>query len=265
MCLARRRGAVALGLMVLLGGGPAWAQNSTAGNRLPRTAEGKPDFSGIWQNLTTANWNIQDHTDSAEAPAGQGIVENNDIPYKPGMLAQRKANFDNRKTEDLTAVSCHMPGVPRATYMPHPFQITQDRGVVAIRYQFAHALRIISFEGKHPEGWPDFWMGDSRGRWEGNTLVVDVRMIDERTWFDHSGNFHSPALHVVERYSEIDRDHILYEATINDPDVFTRPWKMRFPLYRRVEKDVRLLEHECQWFKSEEKYKNATPFKPPAQ
>ena len=132
----------------------------------------------------------------------------------------------------------------------------------AERYEFAHTLRIVPLDGRsrdHLEGWPDFWMGDSRGRWEGDTLVVDVRKIDERTWFDRAGNFHSDALHVVERYSPIDRDHIQYEATIEDPKVFTRPWKMSMPLYRRIEKDVRVLEYNCAWFLQEQKYKDAKP------
>ena len=263
------RGAIVfrLAVCVLLAGLPAAAQrgNQAAAMQLPRTPDGKPDFSGIWQSLTTAYWDLQDHGDSATMPAGLGIVEGNEIPYKPEMLKQKQANFLNRDKEDLVVTSCFMPGVPRATYMPFPFQIIQNPKAIAIRYQFAHALRIISFERTHPEGWPDFWMGDSRARWDGDTLVVDVRMLDERAWFDHAGNFHSPALHVVERYSQIDRDHLQYEATIDDPGVFTRPWKISFPLYRRIERNARLLEHECQWFKQEEKYRNATPYKPPQQ
>ena len=261
-----RRSGAALGLSILLLGMPAAAQTpaaAAASNRLPRTPEGRPDFSGIWQSLTTAYWDIQDHPDSADMPPGPGIVDGNEIPYKPEMLAQKQKNFANRDKDDLVTAACLMPGVPRATYLPYPFQIVQDPQLIAIRHQFAHAVRFIRFEGGHPEGWPDFWMGDSRGRWEGNTLVVDVRMIDDRTWFDHAGNFHSDALHLVERYLEIDRDHILYEATIEDPNVFTRPWKISLPLYRRIEKNMRLMEHECQWYKSEQKYKDATPFKPP--
>jgi hypothetical protein len=242
----------------------AQTSNSTASSSsLPRTPEGKPDFSGIWQGLTTASWDIQDHSDGFGAPAGQGIVEGNDIPYKPDALAQRQKNFASRATDDLTESSCFMPGVPRATYMPYPFEIVQNPESVAIRYEFAHAVRLILFQGSHPKDWPDFWMGDSRGTWDGETLVVDVRMIDDRTWFDHAGNFHSAALHVTERYHFIDRDHLSYEATIEDPNVFTRPWKISLPLYRRLERNVRVLEHECAWYNSQEKYKTAVPYKPP--
>ena len=262
------RVAAALALSIVLFVVTAAAQTgapAVAANRLPRTSAGKPDFTGIWQSFTTAYSDIQDHPDSADVPPGPGIVEGNEIPYKPEMLAQKQKNFENRNKDDLVTTECAMPGVPRAIYMPYPFQIFQDPELITIRHQFAHAVRLIRFGGTHPENWPDFWMGDSRARWEGNTLAVDVRMNDDRTWFDHAGNFHSPALHVVERYSEIDRDHISYEATIEDPEVFTRPWKINLPLYRRIEKNVSLLEHECQWYKSELKYKDATPFKPPAK
>ncbi len=266
--MSRRAGCcicAALGLSILLLGKPTAAQAPSAAassTPLPRTPDGKPDFNGIWQSFTTAAWDIQDHAGALGVPPGQGIVENNEIPYQPSAQAKKQENFANRATADLTESSCFMPGVPRATYMPFPFEIVQNPQSVAIRYEFAHALRLILFEGNHPEGWPDFWMGDSRGRWDGDTLVVDVRMIEERTWFDHAGNFHSDALHVVERYSPIDRDHILYEATIEDPNVFTRPWKMSLPLYRRVEKNLRILEYECAWYHQEEKYKTAVPYHP---
>ena len=257
----RAGGWAALGIFLLA---PGVNARSDAGQAaVPRTPEGKPDFSGIWQSLTTAYWDIQDHSDGFEAPAGQGIVEGGEIPYKPEALAQKQKNFAQRATADLTASQCFMPGVPRATYMPYPFEIVQNPEAIAIRYEFAHALRLVSFQGTHPKDWPDFWMGDSRGRWDDDTLVVDVRMIDDRTWFDHAGNFHSDALHVTERYRFIDRDHLSYEATIDDPNTFTRPWKISLPLYRRLEKDVRLLERECAWYFSQEKYKTAVPYKPP--
>ena len=231
-------------------------------NQLPRTADGKPDFNGIWQVLNTAAWDIQDHGPALGVPPGEGVVEGNELPYQPLALERKKENFANRATADLVEAGCYMPGVPRATYMPFPFEIVQDNKAIAIRYGFAHALRIVPLDGKSRdqlEGWPDFWMGDSRGRWDGNTLVVDVRKIDERTWFDRAGNFHSDALHVVERYSPVDRDHLLYEASIDDPKVFTRPWKMSMPLYRRVEKSARVMEYDCAWFLHEQKYKDAKP------
>src|SRR5262249_18571827 len=222
----------------------------------------KPDLSGIWQAINTASWDIQDHGAALGIPPGTGVVEGNELPYKPEALAQKKKNFENRDKEDATAVNCFMTGVPRATYMPYPFEILQDSKIVGIRYMFARETRLIRLDGRsreYLEGWPDFWMGDSRGKWEGDTLVVDVRKLDERTWFDHSGNFHSDALHVVERYSPLDRDHIQYEATIEDPNVFTRPWKMSMPLYRIVEKNAEVFEWDCRFDQDSEKYKDAIP------
>jgi hypothetical protein len=230
---------------------------ATSGIRL---VGGKPDLSGIWQALNTAAWDIQDHAGQLGIPPGQGVVEGNELPYQPWAAKKKEETAAQRKTADPTESDCFLPGVPRATYMPYPFEIVQTPARIAIRYEFAHALRTIPTDGSpHPDGLPDAWMGDSRGHWEDNTLVVDVRNLDERTWFDQAGNFHSDALHVVERYSLADPDHILYEATIEDPKVFTRPWKMRMPLYRIVDRNATLLEYECVFYLQEQRYKNA-PF-----
>ncbi len=214
-------------------------------NRGPRTADGKPDLSGIWQAFTTASWDLLDHSAQKGVPAGQGVVEGNEIPYQPWAAARRKQNYEERMTRDPLH-KCYLPGVPRITYMPFPFEITQTPKLVGVSYEYVHATRLIYTDGsKHPEGLLDFWMGDSRGRWEGDTLVVDVTNFNDRTWFDRAGNFHSEDLHVVERYTPISPDHINYEVTIEDPKVVTRPWKMRMPLYRRLEKNVRVLDYEC--------------------
>lgn len=227
----------------------------------PRTADGKPDFSGVWQALNTAAWDIQDHNGQLGVPPGQGVVDGNDLPYQSWALAKKKENFANRATADQTEANCFLPGVPRATYMPYPFEIVQTPRRIAISYEFDHALRQIPVDGStHPDGLPGTWMGDSRGRWEGDTFVVDAADFNDQTWFDRAGNFHSDALRVVERYSLIDRDHIRYEATIDDPKVFTRPWKMSMPLYRVIDKNARLLEYECVYYLQEERYRNA-PFK----
>ena len=141
---------------------------------------------------------------------------------------------------------CYLPGVPRIMYMPYPFEITQTPTMVGMSFEYTHASRLIYTDGSaHLDGLIDFWMGDSRGRWEGDTLVVDVALFNGETWFDRAGNFHSPQLHVVERYTPISPNHIIYEATIEDPEVFTRPWTIRFPLYRRLEDNVRVLDYEC--------------------
>jgi hypothetical protein len=209
-----------------------------------RTPDGKPDLQGIWQALNTAALDIQDHSARLGVPAGQGVVEGNEIPYQPWAAAKRKENFEKRATAD-PITNCYLPGVPRITYMPHPFQIFQTSGTTVILYEYDHAVRTIYTDRPHLPGHIDFWLGMSRGRWEGDALVVDVIDFNDKTWFDAAGNFHSDALHVVERYTRTGPDHIAYEATIDDPKVFTRPWKMNMTLYRRREPNIQLLDYEC--------------------
>jgi hypothetical protein len=230
------------------------ALNPPAPGALPRDSAGKPDLSGFWQVLNTADWNIQDHQAQSGAPAGQGVVEGNEIPYQTWAVAKKKENFANRSTADPLA-KCFLPGVPRITYTPHPFQIFQTSQQLTILYEYAHAVRSIYTNGsKHPDGHIDWWLGDSRGHWEGDALVVDLVHFNDQTWFDRAGNFHSEALHVIERYALADSDHINYEATIEDPKVFTRPWKMSMILYRHKEKGFQLLEYECYGFDVEKYY-----------
>jgi hypothetical protein len=243
---------IGISLLVAAAAGRLAAQGQSAA--MPRTADGKPDLSGIWQVLNTAAWDIQDHAASLGVPGGQGVVEGNEIPYQPSALARKRDNYANRRTAD-PETKCYEPGVPRATYMPYPFQIVQTPTFVGILYEYIHLTRHIYLDGTpHPKGPIDnWWMGDSRAHWEGNTLVVDVIHFTDQTWFDRAGNFHSDALHVVERYTPTDRDHLLYEATIEDPKVFTRPWKMSMPLYRRQEPNVQLLDYECYTLLEEQK------------
>jgi hypothetical protein len=218
--------------------------SAEAQTRIPRTADGKPDLSGIWQTMNTASSDIQDHNAQKGVPAGMGVVDGNELPYKPDALAKKKSNADNHATLDPES-KCYLPGVPRATYLPFPFQIVQAPSQVTILYEYAHTVRNIFMNTPHIEGQLYWWMGDSRGRWEGDTLVVDVTDFNDETWFDRAGNFHSDALHVIERYTLTDSDHITYEVTIEDPKVFTRPWKMNMILNRHTEKNFRLLEYEC--------------------
>jgi hypothetical protein len=218
--------------------------------RPPRTSHGQPDLRGIWQALNSAVWNLEDHPAELGVPAGQSVVVGGEIPYLPSALAQRQANYDDRLTEDPEA-KCFMVGVPRITYMPYPFQIVQGADQVSILYEYVHTFRNIRIDSEHPPGPIQWWMGDSRGHWEGDTLVVDVIHFTDQTRFDRVGNFHSQALHVVERYTRIGPDHMLYEATIEDPDVYSRPWKISMPLYRRQDSNMRLLEYECYAFVEE--------------
>ena len=222
--------------------------------KVPRTADGSPDLQGIWQaRNTSAAFDLQDHAGGLGIPAGKSlIVEPLDgrIPYRPEALAKRQENFRNRDIAD-TLNKCYMPGVPRITYLDFPFQIFQTPKYTLITYEYIHIYRTIFTNGSpHIDGL-DFWLGDSRGHWEGDTLVVDVADFNDQTWFDASGDYHSDKLHVVERYTRTGPDTLRYEATIEDPEVFTRAWKISLPLYRHTEPNFRILEYECQAYADE--------------
>lgn len=242
----------AAALLLLLAARPAAAQND-------RAFGGHPDLNGIWEALNTANWDLEDHSPHAGTmwetgaigaePAGQGVVEGGTIPYLPAALARKKQNFDSRRTDDPEA-KCYMPGIPRANYMPYPFQIIQSpRGILMV-YEYATANRLINM-GAPEEAASDTWMGTNNGHWEGNTLVVDVTGLNGLAWFDRAGDYATSNLHVVERFTLVDHDHLNYEATIEDAKVFSQPWKISMPLYRRVEKNAQLLEFKCVEFAEE--------------
>ena len=232
------------------------------GTAMPRTADRKPDFTGIWQAMNSANWDLQAHEArrgpvialgaAFSIPAGPGVVEGNEIPYLPAAAAKKKENAENWLTRD-PEIKCFMPGVPRMIYMPYPFQIIQGKDTILMASEFASASRTIRMNSKEKSP-TDAWMGWSVGRWDGNTLVIDVTDQIDQTWFDRAGDFHSEALHVTERYTPIDRNTISYEATMEDPKVFTRPWKISMPLYRRVEKNAQLMEYKCAEFVEELMY-----------
>jgi hypothetical protein len=214
--------------------------------------------------MTTANWDIQGHNAQAghivaegargAEPGGTGIVVGDEIPYLPAALAQKKENWEKRFTDD-PEIKCYMPGVPRATYMPFPFQIVESPKVILISYEFANAARTI-YMGSGPPAPADSWMGHSIGHWEGDTLVVDVTSMNDQTWFDRAGDFHSDMLHVVERYTPVSPTVLNYQATIEDPMTFSRPWKISMPLYKHVEKNAQLLEFKCVEFVEELMYGN---------
>jgi hypothetical protein len=172
-----------------------------------------------------------------------GVVENGPIPYKPENLAKRAENYKNRTGEDPEA-KCYLPGVPRAMYMPQPFQIIQSGSHILMVFQYAGAVRTIYMQD-HKEAPAPSWMGWSNGHWEGETLVIETTALDDRTWFDRAGNFHSDEIKVTERITPRSADTLNYEATIDDPKVFTRVWKISLPLYRRVERNAQLLEFKC--------------------
>ena len=222
-----------------------------------------PDITGIWQAMNSANWDLEDH--SAEAgpfsqligawgaqSAGIGVVEGGEIPYKPEALEKKEQNLANRTvvdTDDLNdsgdpEIKCYMPGLPRATYLPYPFQIFQSEDRIFMAYSFASARRTIPLNGAE-EAPIDFWMGWSNGRWEGDTLVVDSSGFNGLAWFDRAGNYASSALQLTERFTPISPYHMMYEATIEDPTVFTRPWTISMTLYRQMEEHAQLLEFKC--------------------
>jgi hypothetical protein len=229
---------------------------------------GKPDFSGIWEANNTANWDLQSHEPrpmvgqpgytpgstvlaapvlalgaDGWVPGGLGVVEGEEIPYQPWAAARKKENLANWIDRD-PELKCFQAGIPRAMYQPYPFQIIQSDKSVQMVYEFANAQRTIHLNKMDP--YPNnAYMGYSTAKWVGDTLVTDVSDFTDATWFDRAGNFHSDALHVVERFTPISRDAIQYEATIEDKQVFTRPWKISMPLYRRLEKNAQLMEFRC--------------------
>ena len=234
-----------------------------ANYRAPRTAAGNPDLNGIWQTLGSAYFNLEGHSASESPvlatgalgaiPAGLGVVVGGEIPYRQDALAQRQENAENWLTLD-PAIKCYMPGIPRAMYMPFPLQLVQTPEYILFAHEFASASRIVYMNRPDFEGPAPAWMGHSRGRWEGETLVIDVSDQMPDTWFDRAGNFHSENLRVTERFRAMSPNHLMYEATIEDPDVFTRPWTVRVPLYRRLEENVQLLEFKCVEFVEELMY-----------
>jgi len=231
----------------------ALSAQAPATYRAPRTKDGKPDLNGIWQAINTANWNIEAHSPEPgpmfqlgaayAVPGGFGIVEGGPIPYKPEALAKRQENYKNRLTQD-PEIKCYLPGVPRAMYQPFPFQIVQSPKHIMMSFEFAGALRTIYMADQTPAP-ADSWMGWSNGKWEGETLVIDTTGFNGMPWFDKAGNYASDTLHIVERITPRSAETLNYEATIEDPAVFTRSWKISFPLYRRIEKNLQLTEFRC--------------------
>lgn len=244
-------------------------------SNVPRL-NGKPDLNGLWQAMNSANWDIQAHMAKpalamrpgpvvpvpakeviafgavGSVPSGAGVVEGDELPYTPDGLKKKQENQANWLSRD-PEIKCYLPGVPRATYMPFPFQITQSSHATFISYEYAGAVRHIYPKDPGPPQ-IDSWMGMSHGRWEGDTFVVETSGFNGQAWFDRAGNHHSERMKVTERYTMTDADHINYEATIDDPGTFTRPWKMSMPLYRRVEKNAQLGQFKCVEFVTELMY-----------
>jgi hypothetical protein len=241
--------------------------------RAPRLADGKPDLNGIWQALNEANFDLEAHMARpalalragpygpvpaapvlalgavGSVPPGMGVVEGDTIPYLPDALKKKKENQDKYLERD-PEIKCYLPGVPRANYMGHPFQILQSTKAIFMAYQYAGATRDVLLKDPGPAP-VDSWMGQSVAKWEGDTLVVDVTGFNDSTWFDRAGNFHTDKLHVVERWTRTAPNVLTYEATIEDPQTFSRPWKISMPLYRRLDKNAQIMDFKCVEFVEE--------------
>ena len=260
-------------VLLAVGAGALPVQGQSVSYEPPRLSNGRPDLNGIWQAVGSAHFDIEPHVARpamalragprgpvpaigvlplgavGAVPGGLGVVEGGTIPYTPEARATQRENQAHWLDRD-PEIKCYLPGVPRATYMPFPLQIFQNEQAMFIAYEYAGATRDIYLEDPGPAE-VDSWMGQSVGRWEDDTLVVDVKGFNDQTWFDRAGNHHGNQLHVVERYTPMGPNHIQYEATIEDPEVFTRPWTIRMPLYRRIEDGARLMEFRCVAFVEE--------------
>jgi hypothetical protein len=238
---------------------PAWLA--------PRGPGGKPDLNGTWQVMNRANDDLETHAARAAralregphgpvpakrvlalgavgaVPAGLGVVIGGPIPYQKWALEQKAKNAANWLTQD-PEIKCYLPGVPRATYLPFPFQIFHNADALFFAYEYAGAVRNILLEDPGPAP-IDSWMGQSVGKWDGDTLVVETTGQHDQTWLDRAGNFHSEALRVVERFTPTSPNTLAYEATLEDAKVFTRPWTMRITLYRRIGDDAQLQQFNC--------------------
>lgn len=248
--------------------GQAPAPAAQGQGQMPRLA-GRPNLNGIWQSINTAHWDLEAHEAQPSPlvelgavgaiPPGISVVEGGRIPYHPQALIRRAENRLLALQRD-PEVKCYLPGIPRATYLPYPFQIVQSQNQMLMVYQYSYARREILL-GTPEESPGDFWMGWSQGKWDGDTLVVDVtgfvrptnlRSMDPTSpaasdfnWLDRSGNFYSENAHMVERFTPMGPNHLMYEVTIEDPTVYTRPWKITMPLYRRLDTNARILEFKC--------------------
>jgi hypothetical protein len=264
------------GIVALVAIVPLDGQAQAPAYRAPRAADGHPDLNGIWQAMNTANYDLEPHVARpamalrpgpygpvpaapvlalgavGAVPAGLGVVDGGQIPYNAKALALKKENQEKWLERD-PEIKCYLPGVPRATYMPFPFQIFQSHSALFFAYEYAGAVRNVYLKDPGPAP-VDTWMGQSVGRWEGETLVIEATGFNGMAWLDRAGNHTSANLKVTERYTRTAADHLMYEATIEDKETFTKPWKITMPLYRRIERNAQLMEFKCVEFVEELMY-----------
>ena len=259
---------IALAAAAAIGAAPSLAHAQAAAKPAARAARiaGQPNMNGVWQAIGTADWNLEAHSAQkiegfyqlgslAAIPAGQSVVDGDGkIPYKPDALAKRDENRKKWPQGD-PEVKCYLPGIPRATYMPYPFQIIQGGGDILFAYEYDSANREV-YMSNHQQPPVDTWMGWSNGHWEGDTLVIETTGFNDLTWLDRSGNYHSGSMKVTEKLTLEGENTIRYSATIEDPEVFSRPWTISMPLYRRLEPNAQILEFKCVPFVEELLYKD---------
>ena len=220
---------------------------------------GHPNLNGIWQTINTAYWNLEAHSVEPYSkdpnkfwqlgatgiiPAGPSLLKGGGtIPYTADALKKRDENRAKWPEADPES-KCYMLGVPRVTYQDRPFQVFQGDGDLLMVYPFAATNRIIYMKD-HQDLPVDSWMGRSNGTWEGDVLVVTTTSQNGESWFDRAGNFATNQLKVTERFRFLDGNHIWYEATLEDPQTFSKPWTIEMPLYRIIDNNAQLLEEKC--------------------
>jgi len=239
----------------------------------PRGPGGKPDLNGTWQAFNRANYNLEAHAAKAalamvEGPLGQipapsivalgtiasvpggvGVVVGGSIPYTQHGRAKQLENQHDWLQRD-PEIKCYLPGIPRANYMPFPFQIVHSEQAMMFSYEYAGAVRNVNLQdpGEAPI---DSWMGQSYGYWQDDTFVIEVTGQNDRTWFDRAGNHHSDQLIVEERFTPTSDHTLRYDAIIRDPLTFTQPWTISMTLYRLVGADAQLQQFKCVEFVEE--------------
>jgi hypothetical protein len=242
----------------------------------PRLSSGKPNFSGVWQVLNSANFNLEARPAQAAmlmregpvvpvpakevvalgaigaVPASIGVVDEGKIPYQSAALKQRQQNRADW-LEKSPEIKCYLPGIPRATYMPYPFQILHNDDALFFSYEYAGAVRDVHLSNPGPAP-IDSWMGQSWAEWDGDTLVIHTDGFNGQTWLDRAGNFHSDLLKVTERFTRTSDYTTHYQAKLEDESVYTKPWSISMELYKRVGVDDRIMQFNCVEFVEELMY-----------
>ncbi len=230
-------------------------KTAPASSRVPRAAGGHPDLTGVWQpgSTTPGSW---EEANSGNGLGGTGTKPSAPVarsstdrpegelaPYQPWAAKKVLESFNNRDIDDPTA-RCLPAGVPRLhSFGLFPMQIVQTPAQIIMLYEYMNVFRVIPINAKHPDDVEPTYMGDSVGRWEGDTLVVDITGFNDKTWLVGAGTFHSDQLHITERYRRASRDRIDYEAIMEDPKVLTKPWVYRSSMMLR--EGTRVREYVC--------------------